>query len=107
MKEQSRTINPICPTVRSGEVFVIATYDINRKRVAKVMKVCRKYLRHIQRSVFEGVITDKMFRMLQGEIDDIIHDHEDHVVFYTLRSEKYVEKIEAGESDLPLASLLM
>lgn len=88
-------------------MFVIATYDINRKRVTKVMKVCRKYLCHIQRSVFEGVITDKMFRMLQGEIAGIIQEHEDHVIFYTLRSENYVDKIEAGEADLSSASLFM
>jgi CRISPR-associated protein Cas2 len=29
-------------------MFVIVTYDISAKRVSKVMKVCRKYLTHVQ-----------------------------------------------------------
>jgi len=45
--------------------------------------------------------------MLQGEIAGIIQEHEDHVIFYTLRSENYVDKIEAGEADLSSASLFM
>jgi CRISPR-associated protein Cas2 len=39
-------------------------YDINtidqggQSRLVKVMKTCRKYLTHVQRSVFEGNITE-------------------------------------------------
>ena len=39
-------------------MFVIMSYDINKKRVSKVMKVCRKYLIHVQKSVFEGNLTE-------------------------------------------------
>lgn len=39
-------------------MFVIVTYDVSQKCVTKVMKICRKYLNHIQNSVFEGMITD-------------------------------------------------
>lgn len=37
-------------------MFVIVTYDVSQKRVTKVMKISRKYLNHIQNSVFEGMI---------------------------------------------------
>ena len=39
-------------------MLVIVTYDISVKRVAKVMKICRKYLAHVQKSVFVGMICD-------------------------------------------------
>ena len=39
-------------------MFVILSYDVEAKRVAKVMKVCRRYLRHMHESVFEGKITE-------------------------------------------------
>ena len=29
-------------------MFVIVTYDVAQKRVTKIMKICRKYLHHIQ-----------------------------------------------------------
>lgn len=47
--------------VRDGgmSMFVILTYDVKAKRDTKVMKVCRKYLTHDQKSVFEGMITEK------------------------------------------------
>ena len=33
-------------------MFVIVVYDINRKRVGRALKICRKYLVHVQKSVF-------------------------------------------------------
>ena len=39
-------------------MFVILVYDINIKRNKKVLKICRRYLNHVQKSVFEGVITE-------------------------------------------------
>ena len=35
-------------------MYVILTYDVGAKRVSKVMKTCRKYMVHVQKSVFEG-----------------------------------------------------
>lgn len=46
-------------------VFVILTYDVNQKRVGKVCKVCKKYLHHVQKSVFEGEITEARLKQLK------------------------------------------
>ena len=46
-------------------MFVIVTYDVNVKRNNKVLKICRKYLVHVQKSVFEGNITEAKLRKLQ------------------------------------------
>lgn len=34
-------------------MYIILTYDVGSKRVEKVLKICRKYLVHVQKSVFE------------------------------------------------------
>ena len=53
-------------------MFVIVTYDVASKRVAKVMKTCRKYLTHVQKSVFEGMITEGKLKRLKEELDKLI-----------------------------------
>ena len=50
-------------------MFVIVTYDVATKRVAKVMNTCRKYLTHVQKSVFDGMITEGKLKSLIGELD--------------------------------------
>ena len=35
-------------------MFVVLVYDVKQERVGKVLKICRKYLTHVQNSVFEG-----------------------------------------------------
>ena len=42
-------------------MYVICVYDVNEKTCVKVMKILRKYLFHIQKSVFEGPLTPKQF----------------------------------------------
>lgn len=46
-------------------MFVIVVYDINRKRVGRALKICRKYLVHVQKSVFEGNITEGQLKQLK------------------------------------------
>ena len=50
-------------------MYVICVYDVNEKRCSKVMKVLRKYLFHIQNSVFEGELTPAKYKILQKELD--------------------------------------
>ncbi len=70
-------------------MFVILVYDINKKRVNKVYKVCLKYLTHIQKSVFEGMITESKLEKLKREITVYINPKEDSVCVYRIDSIKY------------------
>lgn len=45
-------------------MYVILVYDCGEKRVAKMLKLCRKYLNWIQNSVFEGEITEVKLKEL-------------------------------------------
>lgn len=77
-------------------MFVIVVYDINVKRVAKVLKCCRKYLYWVQNSVLEGEISETNFKKLKMELSAIIKDKEDSVIFYTFRTTKYSKRETMG-----------
>lgn len=63
-------------------MFVVLIYDINQKRVGKALKVCRKYLQHVQRSAFEGQITEANLKKLKYELAKIINPETDSVCIY-------------------------
>ena len=63
-------------------MFVILIYDVNVKRVSRVRKTAEKYLQPIQKSVFEGFLTDHTLTKLQKELEKIIDCDTDSVVIY-------------------------
>lgn len=73
-------------------MFAIVVYDVNIKRTAKVMKICRKYLEHVQKSVFEGNITESKLNKLKREISQIIDKEEDGIIIYKFETLKYSSK---------------
>jgi len=73
-------------------LFVILVYDINEKRVAKVLKKCRQYLNWVQNSVFEGDISPANLKKLVMELDRITRKDEDSVIIYNLRTTKYYSR---------------
>lgn len=78
-------------------MFVIAIYDVHHKRVSKVRKTIKKYLHPIQRSVFEGEITESKLNALQDELLKIIDVTYDSITIYCLESTKYTNKLQIGE----------
>lgn len=77
-------------------MFVILTYDISEKRVNKVLKICRRYLNHIQNSVFEGKTGITELNKLKGEIIGTIKKDEDGIIIYELQNMKYTNKMIIG-----------
>ena len=72
-------------------MFVILYYDVNTKRCAKMIKICRKYLTWVQNSVFEGEITRASLEKLKVELDNVIKD-DDSVVIYEFRTMNYSKR---------------
>lgn len=85
-------------------MYLIMVYDINEKRVGKVLKIGRKYLNWIQNSVLEGEITKAKFTKLKVELRRIVNEEEDSIVFYIMRTTRYSERqimgIRKGGEDL-------
>ena len=73
-------------------MFVILVYDMNEKRVAKALKVCRKYLNWVQNSVFEGEITTAKLTKLKGELKKLMNEKEDSVIIYSFRTLQYSKR---------------
>lgn len=77
-------------------MFIILSYDIKQKRVSKVMKICRKYLVHVQKSVFEGRITEATLNRLKRELEKVINRDEDSICIYQMESVKFTRKEQIG-----------
>ena len=86
-------------------MYVILTYDIQQKRDAKVHKVCKKYLAHIQRSVFVGNISEAKLNNLKRELFLLISPQYDSVIIYRLDSVKYAVKEQLGMVQ-PLSNII-
>lgn len=77
-------------------MYIILIYDVKKKRVQKVMKICRKYLNHLQNSVFEGNITEAKLQRLKSELKSVIEVQSDSVCVFRLDSTRYVMKEQIG-----------
>jgi len=76
--------------------YYIAVYDVNVRRVAKMLKLFRRYLTWVQRSVFEGELTEAQFQRLQHEASRLMNPDEDVVIFYELRDVRYSRRLVLG-----------
>lgn len=77
-------------------MYIILVYDIGQKRVGKMLKLCRRYLNWIQNSVFEGEITEVKLKSLLVEAKDIMNKHEDSIIIFKSREERWLEKVVVG-----------
>ena len=81
-----------------GNMYVILVYDINlenkegQKVLRNVFKTCKKYLVHIQNSVFEGELLDSQAIKLKSELDRYIRDDKDSVILFKSRNQRWLEK---------------
>lgn len=73
-------------------MYVILVYDIGEKRVAKMLRLCRRYLHWIQNSVFEGELSEVQLRELEHEARQIMSDEHDSLIIFKTREEKWLEK---------------
>ena len=66
-------------------LYIVLVYDISqtengRKRWANIFKICKKYLSHIQNSVFEGELSKPQLMKLQKELEPYIDETLDRCV---------------------------
>ena len=64
-------------------MYVILIYDVNVKRVSKMLKRCRQYPCWIQNSVFEGEISEAKLQELCNKIRTIIDKDEDSIIIFS------------------------
>jgi CRISPR-associated protein Cas2 len=64
-------------------MWVIIVYDINEKRVAKVLKYLRSFLNWIQNSVFEGELTFAELKKVKSGLKKLMKTEEDSVIIFS------------------------
>ena len=87
-------------------MYVIAVYDVGQKRVAKMLKLCRRYLNWIQNSVFEGEITEAKLLELKYEAMQIMNEKDDSLIIFKTRQEKWLDKEIVGHERQNLDTFL-
>ena len=81
-----------------GNMYVILVYDISleekegHKVLRNVFKTCKKYLMHIQNSVFEGELLESQAMKLNAELDRFIRQDKDSVILFKSRNQKWIDK---------------
>ena len=85
-------------------MYIILVYDISfddkgKRILPKVFKICKKYLFHIQNSVFEGELTLSQIANLEAELIKVIRKDIDSVIIFKSRNEKWLQKEFLGRHD--------
>lgn len=91
-------------------MYVILTYDIKLddngpKVLRNVFKLCKKYLTHIQNSVFEGELSESQIMKLNIELKKYIRDEKDSVIIFKSRHERWLDKEFWGKIDDKLSNI--
>lgn len=85
---------------------VTLIYDIetvfpeDQKRLNLVRKIARKYLFHVQKSVFEGELTEAKLLKLQKEILEVVDKERDSVIIYKLPEAVKWERVILTEKEV-------
>ena len=80
-------------------MLILITYDVNtetkegRRRLRQVAKCCVQHGQRVQNSVFECVLDEAQYRMVQHQLEQIIDEEKDSLRFYNLGN-KYHGKTE-------------
>lgn len=83
---------------------MILVYDIlcdekGKKVLPKVFKICKKYLVHIQNSVFEGELSKSNAVALKKELAQYVRKDKDSVIMFHTREERWLSKEFLGKEE--------
>lgn len=86
------------------KMYIILVYDIKvdeygKKNLPKVYKICKKYLTHIQNSVFEGEITEGNLLQLQMELSQCVRKNTDSLIVFKSREYRWLDKLFWGKEE--------
>jgi CRISPR-associated protein Cas2 len=78
-------------------MYVILIYDIQldeqgSKVLRRVFKTCKRYLTHIQKSVFEGELTDGQIFSLRTDLKRYLRNDVDSCVIFKSNNQKWLDK---------------
>ncbi|RMF59904.1 MAG: CRISPR-associated endonuclease Cas2 [Calditrichaeota bacterium] len=98
------------PLIYSNKHFYVISYDVVKDRSrTRIMKLLKGHGFHVQKSVFECILTEKQIEQLQKRLLKYIDEETDSIRIYRLcgECEKQVTVLGCGEvSELPLVTIV-
>lgn len=85
-----------------GNMYIILVYDIvitdryGARILNNIFKICKQYLTHIQKSVFEGELTETLLQELKYKINQYIRKDRDSVIIFEISNTKKLHKTILG-----------
>ena len=79
-------------------MFVVLIYDVAEKSQSKVRIICEKYLYRVQKSAFEGYLTESQLELLKAELENKVIPESDSICIYKVPNYKNIQKDELGFS---------
>ena len=76
-----------------------------QKRLNHVRKVAIKYLHHVQKSVFEGELTEASIERLKYEISSIVDKVKDFVIVYAFPPSVNLDRIFLTDTPDPTSNI--
>ena len=78
-------------------MYIVLVYDISKtdngqKRWSRIFKICKKYLTHIQNSVFEGELSKVQLEKLRQELKPYVDTSLDSIILFKSRQERWLDK---------------
>ena len=81
--------------------------DAGKYRVTKVFKICKKYFKHHQKSVFRGNITPANLIRFQNDIKKVIDEKLDFVSIVKLQNKAIFDEEILGTNEMDSESLFL
>ena len=78
-------------------MYVLIVYDVAVERVTKVHKCLKRFLHWRQNSVFEGELTEAQIETVRNDLQKVIDDELDSVLFYIARDAKWLKRESLGQ----------
>ncbi|MCD2257196.1 CRISPR-associated endonuclease Cas2 [Agrilactobacillus fermenti] len=90
-------------------MYVILVYDLSQERNGAktqrwVFKICKKYLTHVQFSVFEGELSQSQLEALKAELRPFVRDDLDSIIIFKNQNKNWLKKEYIGQDREDLTS---
>jgi len=77
-------------------VLIILFYDIPKKKknnnYLRIKKIAEQYLKRVQYSVFEGELSEAIFKEMTIRLEDVVNKEIDSIILYSFKSKYYSER---------------
>jgi CRISPR-associated protein Cas2 len=87
-------------------MYIIVVYDVAVERVGKVCKFLRRYLPHIQNSVFEGELPESKVEAVKIGLRKIMDEDQDSALMWIFRDARWSDRHVIGKEKKPVTTFL-